>query len=373
MRIIYVAGSPVPSKAANSVHVMKMSHALADLEHQVTLCCPKATDSDLSKQEVYDLYGVKPNFEFNPHTPFSSRIGLILYAMKNAALAKREKADFVFSRCLFTAWFCSIFGIKTLFERHDAWENNPTAAKIFKRLMASKNCLGLVVISKALEDQITSKFGIERNRMIIAADAADPLPETSAPPPFEKVKGKINVGYVGHLYKGRGIDIIADAAKQLPGMEFHIVGGTDEDLTYWRHELKSHENIHFYGHMSHNAASRYLQHFDVLLAPYQKKVSVAGGGNTVQWMSPLKIFEYMSTGKPMISSDLPVLHEVLKPDKNAYLCIADDVDDWVSVLQSIQKNPTKAAQIGATAKEDFLQNYTWLRRSEKIIEELPLK
>ena len=125
--------------------------------------------------------------------------------------------------------------------------------------------------------------------------------------------------------------------------------------------------------MSHNAASRYLQHFDVLLAPYQKKVSVAGGGNTVQWMSPLKIFEYMSTGKPMISSDLPVLHEVLKPDKNAYLCIADDVDDWVSVLQSIQKNPTKAAQIGATAKEDFLQNYTWLRRSEKIIEELPLK
>ena len=75
----------------------------------------------------------------------------------------------------------------------------------------------------------------------------------------------------------------------------------------------------------------------------------------------------------MISSDLPVLHEVLKPGENAYFCTADDVDDWVVALTSIQKNPLKAAQIGTAAKADFLQNYTWLRRAEKIVKELPLK
>ena len=44
----------------------------------------------------------------------------------------------------------------------------------------------------------------------------------------------LKVGYVGHLYKGRGIETIVECAKKLSDMTFHIVGGTQKDVNYWK-------------------------------------------------------------------------------------------------------------------------------------------
>ena len=44
----------------------------------------------------------------------------------------------------------------------------------------------------------------------------------------------LHIGYVGHLYKGRGIELILNMAKQRVELLFHIVGGLDEDIKYWK-------------------------------------------------------------------------------------------------------------------------------------------
>ena len=97
------------------------------------------------------------------------------------------------------------------------------------------------------------------------------------------------------------------------------------------------ENLHYHGFVSHSETSQYLCAFDILIAPYQNHVSTYGGDiNIAQWMSPLKIFEYMSAGKPIISSNLPAIKEILQHGETALLCDPDNIDEWVENIENLK-------------------------------------
>ena len=101
---------------------------------------------------------------------------------------------------------------------------------------------------------------------------------------------KLKIGYVGHLYEGRGINIIIECAKQLKEMTFHIVGGLLQDISYWKNYTKelNIKNIYFYGFVSPKETKKYRNSFDIYLAPDGEKVSVKIK-DTSKYMSPIKI------------------------------------------------------------------------------------
>ena len=102
------------------------------------------------------------------------------------------------------------------------------------------------------------------------------------------------------------------------------------------------------------------------MAPYQKEVAVSGGkGNTSDFMSPLKIFEYMSSKKAIICSDLPVLREILNED-NSVLVKCDDILDWRKAIEVLQDDSLRL-QIANRACEDFMKKYTWKIRAKNVI------
>ena len=175
----------------------------------------------------------------------------------------------------------------------------------------------------------------------------------------------LKVGYFGHLYKGRGIDIILEVAKNLKDIEFHIVGGNLDDINYWKSQIQS-DNIIFHGFVTPKLVPSYRNECDILVAPYQKEVAVSGGkGNTSDFMSPLKIFEYMSSKKAIICSDLPVLREILNED-NSVLVKCDDISDWRKAIEVLQDDSLRL-QIANRAYEDFIKKYTWKIRAKNVI------
>ena len=100
----------------------------------------------------------------------------------------------------------------------------------------------------------------------------------------------------------------------------------------------------------------------------KKKLAPHGGkGDIARWMSPLKIFEYMASGKPIICSDLPVLREVLKHQDTAFLCPPDEIDAWVKALMTLRDNPEIGQAIAQNAKKEFLSHYTWQARAHKVL------
>lgn len=366
MKIIYLAHSPIPSNAANSVHVMKMGQALAQNGHDVLILSPEHKRKEITSiRDIHAHYGVSPDFKVKNvgHIKIRKIKSLSHYAVLIWEIL-RQKPDLVFSRDPFGALVSALLGFPTILEWHDVMNGNKK--KAFQALLKNKSFLKLVVISGALKEVIQSNFPIASDKIIVAHDGADPFPFTVT----KAVKSdKFTFGYTGHLYEGRGIDIIGKMAEKLPEYEFHIVGGASKDIANWKDAFKKLNNIIFHGMVAPAEIPSYLQSFDALLAPYQEKVRVAGGeGDTSRWMSPLKIFEYMAAGKPILASDLPALREVLTDNHNSLLCKSDDAADWALAAQRIANDEDFAARIGRAAKDKLEKNYTWAMRAKNIIE-----
>jgi glycosyltransferase involved in cell wall biosynthesis len=84
-------------------------------------------------------------------------------------------------------------------------------------------------------------------------------------------------------------------------------------------------------------------------------------------MSPIKMFEYMASGVPIIASDLPALREVLQDGKNCLLAAPSDVTAWLIALDKLLQNPSLARAIGQRGHEDYEREYTWTRRAQRIL------
>lgn len=368
MKIVYISNSIIPSRTANSIHVMKMCQAFADNGHEVVLLAPdRYKEYENGVDDVYEYYGVRKNFEIKKLKYGNIRyLKTIMYGYNSAKRIRELQPDLVYGRDLLGCFF-SANDFSTIFEAHSPMHSKINK-KIFNMLHSKIRYKKTVVISKALKNIILAEQHISENKIQVAHDGAD---EVNSFDTKIILKGDVNslkVGYVGHLYKGRGIDIIIKCATKLPKITFHIVGGRNEDIEFWKNSIKILQlrNIYFYGFISPQQAVLYRNAFDIVLAPYAKVVSVADGiVDTSRFMSPLKIFEYMAHKKAIISSDIDVLHEVLNPS-NSILVEAQDANSWVNAIEKLS-NSNMRNFIAKNAYDDFLQKYTWKNRAENVI------
>jgi len=166
------------------------------------------------------------------------------------------------------------------------------------------------------------------------------------------------------------MEILSEVVPDCPFADFHITGGTEQDVSYWEEELDQQSNISFYGFQPHSRAMGYLRSVGVAVAPYQRVVNgVNEDTNLARWMSPLKLFEYMAAGKAIVCSDLPVLREILTDRETAPLVDPDSPRKCVAALRRLSDDEPVRRELGDNAKALFEERYTWNRRAERLIEE----
>tara|TARA_B100001057_G_scaffold242625_1_gene242971 strand:+ start:31285 stop:32406 length:1122 start_codon:yes stop_codon:yes gene_type:complete len=371
MNILYISKSTIPSRSANSIHVMKMCQAFADNGHEVVLIAPDLKNKyERNINDVYKYYGVKNNFTIKKlfHPNFKSGALFYIIAIFFYVLSTK-KFDLVYGRFLHGIYVSSLLNNQVIYETHlPVSEKNNHRLIIFKKLIKSKSLKKMVVISQALKNIYLKKGYLKDSQIQVAHDGADAVENFDNKIQLLGHKDNLKVGYVGHLYKGRGIETIISCAKKLNDMTFHFVGGLKEDIEYWKSYSKNLnlDNVYFYGFVSPNETVKYRNAFDILLAPYEKKVSIFGSHetDTSKFMSPLKIFEYMSHKKPIIASDLPVIREVLN-DRNSLLVNPDDINLWINSIVKL-KDPKNRELIANQALTDFY-NYSWKNRAHLVV------
>ncbi len=366
MKIVYIAKVLLPSRTANSLHVMKMCQALADNGHDVTLYAISEKEN-IQKDigGIYRYYAVKNNFSILWIRALETKESRLRYLFSSfvliGAIARKllfKSVDLVYGRDLLGCTVSALLGRQTIYESHAPVWRSHLEKQLFKLFIRLPKFTKLVVISKALQEAYFSKYkNLNHSNTLVAHDAADIPSNVSSSNPLRGDLNRLNVGYVGHLYKGKGVEVIMAVAPLLPNVNFHVIGGLEKDIRYWKSEIAS-DNIFFYGFIKQNKLPNYIQNIDVCLLPNQKYVSAYGakGGkskNISDFTSPLKMFEYMSYRKPIIASDLPVVPP-------------DGINLWKSAIDKLSDSSLRQC-LGDNAFTTFLAKYTWKKRAGYIL------
>ena len=199
--------------------------------------------------------------------------------------------------------------------------------------------------------------------------------ESLPPPPVARqqldLPDAFTLGYTGHLYAGRGVQLILQLAAQLPDLRFLLVGGQPVDVERVRAQIAEQQlaNITLTGFVPNAQLPLYQAASDVLLMPYQARVAASSGGDIAAFLSPMKMFEYLAASRPILASDLPVLAEVLTP-QNAIILPQDDPQQWVDAIQRLAADPKSGEQIAAVARRTAAR-HTWEQRAAAILKGIP--
>jgi len=238
----------------------------------------------------------------------------------------------------------------------------------------------LVVITQTLRDAFHNEIVKlqESPFTIVAPDGVDLDRYKTVPDPKESRRllkegnlpqlsiPQFTVGYTGHFYAGRGMEHILAIASQTKDLTFLLVGGDPKAILMVQEKVNrlALENIIITGFVPNAELPLYQAACDVLLMPYQRNVAASSGGDISQYLSPMKMFEYLACGRVILSSDLPVLREVLN-NKNAILLPPEDIDAWIKVLKEIKDDLPRRKLLMEQARKDSEQ-YTWESRAANI-------
>jgi glycosyltransferase involved in cell wall biosynthesis len=376
-RLHYISPSELPSRSANAIHVINQCNAIANMGIEVFLYAKRTlkNEDDLAN-EIFRIYGIKSsNLKFLTYFSLSKNavsLRIALIAIKKCIFSHK---DYILARNLYAAFILAIvFRRRILFETHQLEYG---FKRIIQRFLISCPVVKTILISNKLLEILSTYHNIKINNYLVLHDAAPS--ETSPVDEFERRKllcGELNediiswrkvCGYFGHLYEGRGIEIIIDMATLVPECLFLVYGGNESDVLFYKKSVKL-NNLRFMGYITHVKTQQIMRLHDVLLMPYQHEVSIGiDFHDTARWMSPMKMFEYMASGVTVISSDLPVLREILQDGFNALLVEPNDPNAWTSALLSLIHDSELPRRLALQARSDFIKHHTWLIRANKII------
>lgn len=357
-----------PSEKAASLFAAKSAEAFADTGAEVTLVVPRRLGR--VRTDPYNYFHIRKNFK----TVLLPTIDLYLvpvigrlahhvsYIAFTVSLAiylifSRTRGMWVYSNESFPLLATTFLTSRTVYEVHDFPERS---LWMYRWLFARVTLVLATNEWKAKE--LNEKFGVPREKIIVEPNAVDLTPYENAPS-REKAREKLGLPsgakiavYTGHLYAWKGVDTLAEAAMLMPGMQVYIVGGTDHDLTSYRSRFNT-PNLHFVGRRPHDEMPLWQKAADVLVLPNTAKEEISA-----RYTSPMKLFEYMASGTPIVASDLPSIREITGEDKVLFVLPDNNqaiVDGILEVLKDYREHRSKRAV-------EWVREHTWEKRARRI-------
>ncbi len=381
LSLLYISIARIPSKKVHTYQILKMCEAFVKKGAMVVLLHQQRKGDQAQRQvaELFNLYDIHAPFEMKPlfwldstllgkinsRMQFYWRIVFYLAAVMRFVISNRNIFNIIYCRdkyCLFL-----LAGIKTLFQLKVYYEAH-NAPSQYSRLHSSliKKMDGVVVTSEQLKTTLLEQ-GITQDKILVARNGVD----TGILNFFASARNintlhpqAVHLCYTGNLYPWKGAEILLRAMALLP-KNFHlmIIGGHQEDIEYLQkraYELGIH-NVEYKGFLPRAESLHFVAAADVLVLPNSGKHP-----ESRFYTSPLKLFEYMASGRPIVASRLPSLCEILKDGENAVLVEPDDPEELALGIKRVIEHKELAQQISKQALIDVTQ-YTWDNRAEKIL------
>jgi glycosyltransferase involved in cell wall biosynthesis len=376
MRIAAITNSRIPSSTANSIQAMKVCDALVQAGHDVRLMVPAETQP-IAWIDLARHYGVRNEFQLQwiPSRRAFRRLDFVWYAR---AAAQREGAQLTYTWLPQSAALEAWSGRPVVLEMHAdvAGQLGAWWLRQFWRSNKGRLLVTTTALRKALERSTRMRF--PDDAVQVAPNGVDLERFEGLPCPAEArsllhLPERLTFGFTGHFYAGRGIGLLYELARALPKVGFLWVGGTDDAVTEWREKLRvlNQENVILTGFVENAHLPLYQAASEVLLMPYSRSISASSGQEIAEVINPMKMFEYMAAKRAIITSDLPVIREVLD-ETMAVFCPPDDVGAWKAAVLGLVSDSQRRSTLAENARRNA-EKYTWLSRAKKTMENISVK
>ncbi len=357
MKIACVVNARIPTEKAHGYQIMRVMSEWAKLGHEVALYVPARRNP--IQDDPFAYYGIEPTFPIM-HVPcidalrFARLLGPLAFFITNRSFLYRLKLpkDYVvYTRDADTVAYLGNRGYVCVYNAHN-WAPS--------RATAIAGALGVVCNSKGTERAVASATKLPT---MVAYNAADENPWVGSDKHALRealglLQDKQIALYAGHLYGWKGTRTLVEAARLVPDLSVVLVGGTPDEQKLLG---KVPDNVLMVGHKHRRDVEKYLAAADMLVLPNTKKSE-----ESAQFTSPLKMFEYMASGTPIISSDLPSLREVLSGD-TAYFVEPDSARSLAEALRVGVSTSDEASAKAARALDES-RHYTWRMHAVKVSE-----
>ena len=426
MRLLYLGSTDFPQPKARAIQIVHTCHALARAGVEVTLAVGRRGDAP--PERALQLYGLEPHpllrlvavpiLRIPPSAPprvlrWFTRLWQASYLVGLGSVLRGEllgrRPDVVYARDLRTARLAvgltHAVGARLGFEVHGlpSFEVRegagravlpPSAAGRLRRLEAAVFARAdrIVTITECGRRILLEEYGVSADRVRTVPDGSAVLGESRSSGGSSKAgswrsprvartwndDGNLpSVYYVGQLYPWKGAGLLIDAATMLPGVKIVVIGGLPAgrngvpdpqvaELGRRADDVGVGARIQFRGYVPYGGVAEALRGAAVAVLPLPDEPVAR------YFTSPLKLFDYMAAGVPIVASDLPSLREVLRHGENALLVPPDDAGALAQAIERLLADPGLAARLAARAQHDAA-GYTWDARAARLIDFFQLR
>jgi len=353
-RIHYIANIRFPSDKAHGIAVAKMCEAFAMAGVEVTLIVPRRQNH--IKQNPFEYYRIPKVFKI-ARLPtidairFFDKTGFILESLLFAASSffycLFKTPEIIYGRDEFSLSLISLFRNNVVWEAH-----TPKRGLMVKTLL--KRCKKLVVISESLKKYYES-MGIIGKKIVLAHSSIDIKQFRNASDNKKSLRKKLFlpldktiIAYIGKLKtmgEDKGVD---ELRKCFPKIKDNY---TDTHLIVISEALPQDVPL-------------YMKASDVLVMNYPNTKHYAN------YMSPLKLFEYMASNRPFVAPRLPSITDIIN-DEMAYLFTPGDQQDLIDKIIMAFSEPDNANRKALKALKE-VEKYSWDKRAENIINNISI-
>lgn len=374
-----------PSPRANGIQVVKTAHALASRGLEVRLVVrrsdPRPTEAILPE------FGVEPAAKLHVdrlevgHARNVTFLPRLRYLTQSILLARRlaKSGVSIVTRDLQLADVLLRFGRMNLTyeshaveavmydERHQLYglDAAPNPAK--RRRIENRErrvwlgSRGFVATTRGILNTFERLFGARPRTAVIPNGCDVPRDRVFTPPSAEG-----RVVYAGQLYPWKGVDVLVRAFALVPGGELVIVGGLKGEGDFDRvqalaRELGLGDRIRFTGSLPQKDVAHELAQATVAVAPFLKTAM------TSEHTSPIKAFEAMAAGRPLLISDTEATREIVDDGRTGLVVPPGNVDAWAAALARVLGDRDLQMALARAAFEKAAL-YSWARRAERLEE-----
>lgn len=393
MKIAVIYSADLPNTYANSINTMKHANAFLQLGHDVTVFY--VSINKINSSNIHDFYDISEKIKFIafPENLFFSRKGkfwkkihsiadmitndrvrYIFDSQKKIAdYIIKGNFDFVYARNFRASYHIIKQKIPIIVETHAPNTQNPQLRKLLS--LSKYQNFKISTISEILKHNFV-EAGMPHRSIIVNEDAVDFEKFTNIKQNKTELRELLNlpvnkkiICYSGSLKPGKGIKSLIETANQLKqssDIVFLIVGGNNIEVSKFKKISDNFrlKNIIFTGFVKQSKIPMYLKSADILIMLYSyfEKKTVMDLNTT----SPIKLFEYMASKKPIIISRIPTIEKIVKHNKHVIMQEPDNINETKNNILKLINSKVTQEKIAQNAFE-LAKKYTYINRCKNIL------